>query len=74
MNPTLGSVGEQKILMVSVDFSDCKNKKDYSVEEIQRMVFASESGNQSRAYPLESITAYYERASYGRLHLTGDFY
>ena len=74
VNPTLGSVGEQKILMVSVDFSDCKNKKDYSVEEIQRMVFASESGNQSRAYPLESITAYYERASYGRLHLTGDVY
>ena len=74
VNPTLGSVGTQKILMVSVDFPDCKNERDYSVEEIHRMVFASESGEQSRAYPLESITAYYERASYGRLHLTGDVY
>ena len=72
VNPTLGSVGEQKIFMVSVEFPDCKNERDYSVDDIFRMVFGSESGDRSRAYPLESITAFYDRSSYGRLHLTGD--
>ena len=73
VKPTLGSVGEQKILMVSVEFPDCRNERDYSVEEIYDLAFGPEN-KKSRSYPLESITAYYERSSYGKLHLTGDVY
>lgn len=73
VEPTLGSVGEQKILMVSVEFPDCKNERDYSTEEIYDLAFGEENTH-SDAYPLESITAYYDRSSYGRLHLTGDVY
>ena len=73
VKPTLGSVGEQKILMVSVEFPDCKNEKDYTREEIFDIAFGP-ANERSRSYPLESITAYYERSSYGRLHLTGDVY
>ncbi|MBP0968017.1 MAG: hypothetical protein J5722_10305, partial [Oscillospiraceae bacterium] len=73
VKPTLGSVGEQKILMVAVEFPDCKNERDYSREEIYDLAFGDEN-ELSDAYPLESITAYYNRSSYGRLHLTGDVY
>ena len=73
VQPTLKSVGEQKILMVSVEFPDCKNERDYSVEEISDLAFGPENTD-SDAYPLESITAFYERSSYNRLHLTGDVY
>lgn len=73
VKPTLGSVGDQKILMVSVEFPDCKNERDYSTEEIYDLAFGPENA-QSDSYPLESITAFYERSSYGRLHLTGDVY
>lgn len=73
LEPSLTSVGEANVLLIAVDFPDCKFEREYSVDEIYDIAFGPEDVN-SPAYPLESITAYYERASYGRLHLTGDVY
>ena len=71
--PALPSTGARKILLVSVDFPDCSDEQEYSAEQIKEIAFGPADPS-SRFYPLESITAYYGRASYGRLHLTGDVY
>lgn len=73
LTPTLGSVGEKKILMFAVSFPDCQFSEGYSREQIWDIAFGPEKPS-SPAYPLESISAYYTRASYGRLNLTGDVY
>lgn len=73
LNPSLSSVGDQHILMVAVDFPDCRFAEGYSAAQIQELAFGAEN-TESPAYPLESITAYYQRASYGRLNLIGDVY
>lgn len=73
LEPSLASVGETKIPVFAVDFPDCKFESDYTAEDIYNIAFGPEDVN-SPAYPLESITAYYDRASYGRLHLSGDVY
>ena len=73
VNPTLPSVGETNILMFVVDFPDCIRSDHYSAEEITERTFGPENKNSS-AYPMESISAFYERASYGRLHMHGDVF
>jgi M6 family metalloprotease-like protein len=65
------SVGDVKMLSIYVDFADVTYRSDaYTTEEIQRELF----GNGETAAPYESITAWYERASYGNLHIDGDVY
>lgn len=73
LSPDLPSVGTQKILLVSVDFPDCKDDVPFTTEKIREIAFG-EANPEHPNYPLESITAYYDRSSYGRLHLTGDVY
>lgn len=73
LNPTLPSTGETQILMFTVEFPDCHFHEGYSTEQVWNLAFGPEDKT-SDAYPLESITAYYERASYGKLHVNGDVY
>ena len=69
----LPSVGEANILMIAVDFPDAKHPEQYSAEQIHTLTFGDEN-KADPCYPLESISAYYTRSSYGRLHLNGDVY
>ena len=73
VHPHMPSIGDVCILMVAVDFPDCVHTENLSVEEIHSLTFGEERID-DHAYPMDSITAYYERASYGRLHLAGDVY
>lgn len=73
LKPSVPSVGDVRILMVCVNFSDCKFTEGYTDDQVQQMMFGP-SDPTSSLYPMESITGYYSRASYGRLHMMGDVY
>ncbi len=73
LNPSVPSTGDVRILMVRVNFSDCQFTEGYTDEQVQQMMFGP-SDPTSSIYPMESITGYYDRASYGRLNMTGDVY
>ena len=65
----LPTSGSPKIFVLLIDFSDYPHTIDSSV--IQSMIFGEgQSGN----YPYESLKSYYERSSYGKLHIEGDLY
>ncbi|MBR4200290.1 MAG: hypothetical protein IKQ91_03310 [Oscillospiraceae bacterium] len=71
--PSLPSVGDVNILLIAVEFPDCTFEKPFTADEVYQIAFG-EGDSFDPSYPLESITAYYSRASYERLHLTGDVY
>jgi M6 family metalloprotease-like protein len=73
VKPTVLSQGKNKLVMFVVDFPDCKFKTEYSVDQIRQISFGPENVN-SQFYPLESVTAYYNRASYGALDMEADIY
>ncbi len=73
LNPSVPSTGDVRILMVCVNFADCRFTEGYTDEQVQQMMFGP-SDPTSSLYPMESITGYYSRASYGRLNMTGDVY
>ncbi|MBR5364223.1 MAG: hypothetical protein IK134_13000 [Oscillospiraceae bacterium] len=73
VRPTLPSVGDTNILMFVIDFPDCVRSDHYTAEEITERTFGPEDKN-SKAYPMESISAFYNRASYGRLQMHGDVF
>lgn len=73
LEPSLPSTGDVQVLMFTVNFPDCKFTEGYTTEQVWEMSFGPEDKSCS-AYPLESISAYYERASYGRLHVHGDVF
>ena len=73
VNPTLPSVGDTNILMFVVDFPDCVRSDHYTAEQILERTFGPEN-RKSSSFPLESISAFYERASYSRLHMHGDVF
>lgn len=65
------SLGDVKMLCIYVDFADAKYLDTaYSNDQIKEELF----GNGSVSAPYESVTAWYDRASYGNLHITGDVY
>lgn len=71
--PTLMSTGHNRLLMFVVDFPDCKFSADYSVEQIRNISFGA-GDTSSLDYPYESVSGYYERASYGALSMDADIY
>lgn len=71
VSPPLPCVGESRVLMIALSFPDAQ--QEYSADELQNMCFGP-SDPQSPKYPLESISGYYSRASYGRLNMTGKVY
>ena len=69
--PFAPTTGNLRMLNIYVEFADKKfSSGDYSAEQIQNEFY----GDGSTEPPLESITAWYERASYGNLHVDGDVY
>jgi M6 family metalloprotease-like protein len=73
LHPTLPSIGNVRLLTFAVDFSDYPFEQEHIAEQLQQTCFGQENQSDSR-YPKESISAYYERASYGKLHLDGDVF
>lgn len=71
--PSLRSQGKNLLLMLVVDFPDCKFTQNYTPEEIYQISFGPGNPN-SPAYPLESVIGYYERASYGALTMDAEIY
>lgn len=73
-NKSTPSTGNVKALVIEVEFADLKFSQDcVPLDELQGRIFGSEDRN-SPDYPLESVTAYYNRASYGNINLYGDVY
>ena len=61
--------GKTKILAIYVDFPDNKYSSDaYSAEKMKNELF----GNEKDEYPFESVSAYFNRSSYGKLNVDGD--
>lgn len=73
INPTLPSLGTDRIPVFAVDFPDCTFTSEDISEKLQDNFFASADPD-SDLYPKESISAYYERSSYGKLHLSGEVF
>ncbi len=68
--PTTGDV---KMLVFEIEFSDCKFSTSFDVNEVEQAIFGPEDTSSSY-YPYESVTAYLDRSSYGRLNMTGDVF
>ena len=65
------SVGNAKMLSIYVDFADkTYGSQMYSDEQIENELF----GAGTTHYPFESVSSWYERSSYGNLHIDGDVY
>lgn len=75
MNATLPSTGDVRIPVFVVSFPDCQFPDSIAdpAKEIERIMFGDADAS-SPYYPLESVTAFYDRASYGRMHIEGDVY
>lgn len=73
IHPSLPSTGIDEILLFVIDTPDCKFESKYTADVVQDLVFGPEDKN-SPYYPMESISAYYERASYGALNIVGTTY
>ena len=76
---TLPSLGVVKPLFILVDFPDYSHKNlewDMSADNLQKFFFGIDGkpvwAYETRIYPYESLRAYFDRASYGRLQLDGD--
>ncbi len=63
----MASQGEASVLLLQVDFPDIGFAEGDTVEALEDIAF----GGQNGYYPYESLSAYYERASYGKLHISG---
>ena len=71
MSSTLPSVGDVKVLVFFVEFPDKEFRPQaYNAERMETELF----GEGKAEFPYESVTAWFERASYGNLHMTGDVY
>lgn len=65
------SEGEAKVLLLRVDFPDMTFEEGDTEEALKNIAFG-ENTESYTVYPYESLSAYYERASYGKLHISGD--
>lgn len=72
-NASCPSVGDVKMLVFEIEFSDCKFSKEFDVDQVEAEIFGPEDTSSSY-YPYESVTAYLDRASYGRFNMTGDIF
>ncbi len=71
VKPSLPSAGTVRVPVFAVTFPDCFQLDDEEYTLMQKRCFSA-SDPDDPYYPHESIAAYFERASYGRLQLTGD--
>lgn len=73
LKPTMPSQGTVKVPIFSIQFPDCTFSQPMSADQIKECTFGAEDKS-SPFYPNESMTAYFNRASYGALNLTGDVF
>ena len=73
VNPSMPTRGTVRVPMFLVSFPDCPQTTKLTAAEIQERAFRAEDLS-DLAYPMESMPAYFDRASYGRLQLSGDVY
>lgn len=73
VDPSLPSVGNNRIPVIAVDFPDYAFTEENISDLLQQNFFGSANPDDPQ-YPQESISAYYERASYGKMKLTGDVF
>ncbi|MBR5370873.1 MAG: hypothetical protein IK130_01525 [Oscillospiraceae bacterium] len=72
VNPPMPTSGAVKIPVFAVSFPDCTHAED--APDVIRETLFGEADPDSEYYPLESIPAYYQRASGGALEITGEVY
>ncbi len=65
------SVGNVKSLVVMVEFADVKFSDSMTPEYIEDIMFGSQNESAER-YPQESVNAWYQRASFGKLSIHGE--
>ncbi len=70
---SMPSTGIVRIPVFVISFPDCDHAVTLSSEEIRQRCFCAEDSENKYA-PYESITGYFQRASYGRLCVDGDVY
>ena len=73
LKPSLPSVGEARILTFAVSFPDCEFDEEVPPDVMRDYIFGEEDRTHP-FYPMESVCAYYNRASYGKLRLQGDVF
>ena len=65
------SEGEARVLLFRVDFPDMTFEEGDTEEALENIAFGENAASYT-AYPYESLRKYYERSSYGKLHISGD--
>ncbi len=63
----MASEGEASVLLLQVDFPDKRFAEGDTLEALEDIAF----GGRNVDYPYESLSAYYDRASYGKLQIRG---
>ena len=66
----MATTGDANILLIRVDFPDYRFSGDDTEDALRQIAFGPAGGGQP-GYPYESLSAYYERSSYGQLHISG---
>ncbi len=68
---SLPSVGDAALVIFYIDFPDCTYASKLSADEVQSIAFGPEQDADSSFYPFESMSAFFNRSSKGRMNLTG---
>lgn len=71
--PTTCSTGIVNIPVFLISFPDCPSDTAISKQKAEQLIFG-DSNPDDPAYPRESVTAYYDRASCGALRISGQVY
>ena len=71
LEPTMPCIGRSRVPVFVVDFPDYPFYSNNTADTVKKKCFGEENKN-DKSYPLESIPAYFERASYGKLYLECD--
>ena len=66
----MATTGNARILLIRVDFPDYSFSEDDTEDALKQIAFGA-AGEDQPGYPYESLSAYYERSSYGQLHISG---
>lgn len=69
----MAKIGTAKVVAIYVDFADKKFEEGDTKEALDKIINTPANLSDS-SYPFESLHAFYERASYGKLDISGDVY
>ena len=74
LRPVMPAEGEVKTLTILAEFADCKFAPGFK-EELEDQLFRADTpeSKDDPLYPKESLRGYYQRSSFGKLDITGEF-